>query len=50
MVGRIYNTKSSRGGDRTVYLIFFNVLSMSMITTMLSALTNWGGVCIDVLG
>eukprot|EP00597_Dinobryon_sp_UTEXLB2267_P000315 CAMPEP_0170071948 /NCGR_PEP_ID=MMETSP0019_2-20121128/9712_1 /TAXON_ID=98059 /ORGANISM="Dinobryon sp., Strain UTEXLB2267" /LENGTH=654 /DNA_ID=CAMNT_0010280681 /DNA_START=58 /DNA_END=2022 /DNA_ORIENTATION=+ len=48
MAGRIYLIKSS--GDRTAYLIFFNVLSIAMITMILTVATNWGGVCVDVLG
>jgi len=48
MVGRIYLTKTS--GDRTAYLIFFNVLSIAMVTMILTVATNWGGVCVDVLG
>jgi len=48
MVGKINLTKATV--DRTAYLIFLNVLSMSMTTTILSVSINWGGVCIDVLG
>jgi ABC-type Co2+ transport system permease subunit len=43
-------SQTKLGDEQIIYTYGFNILSMSVIATILSLFWNWGGICIDVLG
>ena len=48
MLGKI--VQSEQSNDMPSYLIYFHIVALSTVGTMLSLIFGWGGVCSDILG